>query len=199
MRRRFAILLLGVLVIPKLHAADHAVILLYHHVSDNTPASTSVSPQVFRQHLDFLAAEGFTVLPLGRILTTIANGEPVPDKTVAITFDDAYRSVMDNALPMLEKHHWPFTVFVSTRAIDEGYRNYLTWDELRKLVKAGAEIGSHSHSHDHLVRRHDGESASEWRRRVEQDIRRATQQLETELDIRISLFAYTFGEYSANV
>jgi len=199
MRCRFAILLLGLLLSPRLQAADHAAILLYHHVSDDTPASTSVTPETFRRHLDFLDSGGFTVLPLSRILKLLVSGEPLPDKTVAITFDDAYRSVLENAAPMLHKRGWPFSVFVTTQAIEDGYHNYLSWDDLRKLIADGAEIGNHSYSHAHLVRHLEGESTQQWHARVDEDIQLAQRQLKEHLGITASLFSYPFGEYTAEL
>jgi biofilm PGA synthesis lipoprotein PgaB len=199
MRLRVAVWLLALLGVSPLHAADHAVVLLYHHVSESTPASTSVTPAVFRQHLDYLDKGGYTVLPLGKILETLASGAALPDKTVAITFDDAYQSVLDQAAPLLKKRGWPFTVFVSTQAIDDGYRNYLSWEELRKLVDAGAEIGNHSYSHGHLVRHLAGESAQQWRARIEADIQLAQRQLHEHLGITPTLFSYPYGEYTAEL
>jgi peptidoglycan/xylan/chitin deacetylase (PgdA/CDA1 family) len=197
MRRRFALLLCGLLLAPRLQAADHAAILLYHHVSTDTPASTSVSPAIFRRHLDFLAAGGYTVLPLSRILETLARGGSLPDKTVAITFDDAYQSVLSTAAPLLHEHGWPFTIFVSTQAIDDGYRDYLSWDGLRALIRAGAEIGNHSYSHAHLVRRLTGESPQQWHARVEADIQRAQRELHAQLGVTPAVFSYPYGEYTA--
>jgi biofilm PGA synthesis lipoprotein PgaB len=201
MHRRLALLLLlcGLVFAVHVQAADHAAILLYHHVSDDTPPSTSVSPVVFRRHLDFLAAGGYTVLPLNRILTTLAEGGSLPDKTVAITFDDAYQSVLDTAAPLLKKHGWPFTVFVSTQSIDDGYHDYLSWDGLRKLIAAGAEIGNHSYSHAHLVRYLAGESPQQWHTRVAADIRRAQQELHEKLGVTPVMFSYPYGEYDADL
>ena len=54
--RWLTVVLLGLTFVTCAQSADHAVILLYHHVSDETPPSTSVSPAVFRQHRDFLLA-----------------------------------------------------------------------------------------------------------------------------------------------
>ena len=48
--------------------ADNAVILLYHHVSSTTPASTSVTPAVFEQHLQHLA-DGYNVISLEQAVT----------------------------------------------------------------------------------------------------------------------------------
>lgn len=179
-----------------LFAADHAVVLLYHHVSADTPAATSVTPEMFHRHLDYLAAEDFHVLPLGEVLKTLAEGGRVPEKTVSITFDDAYRSILDQAMPLLIEKKWPFTVFVNTLAIDRGYRNYLGWDELRQLLGAGAEIGNHSDGHDHLVRRLPGESQQQWRKRVAEDILFAQQRLKNELAADVFLFAYPYGEHT---
>ena len=197
--RWLTVVLLGLTFVTRAQSADHAVILLYHHVSDETPPSTSVSPAVFRQHLDYLDAGGYAVLPLSRILKTLASGGSLPDKAVAITFDDAYQSVLDKAAPLLKRHGWPFTVFVSTRAIDEGYHDYLSWDELRELITAGAEIGNHGYSHAHLVRQIDGESPRQWHARVEADIERARQELREQLGKTTNMFSYPFGEYSADL
>ena len=201
MRRRLALLLLlcGLVLAARVQAADHAAVLLYHHVSDDTPPSTSASPAVFRRHLDFLAAGGYTVLPLSRILATFEKGGSLPDKTVAITFDDAYQSVLDAAAPLLKKHGWPFTVFVSTQSIDEGYHDYLSWDDLHKLIAAGAEIGNHSYSHAHLVRRLGGESPQQWHTRVAADIQRAQQELHERLGVTPVMFSYPYGEYDADL
>lgn len=80
-------------------AGKSATILMYHNVSDVTPPTTSVTPAVFKQHMQHLADNKFNVWPLFKILLHLANGKYVPPKTVALTFDDAYRSVYDEAFP----------------------------------------------------------------------------------------------------
>lgn len=52
-------------------AADSAVVLQYHHVSADTPASTSVSPEQFERHLEYLAENGFNVRPLERAIMAL--------------------------------------------------------------------------------------------------------------------------------
>jgi len=177
-------------------ADDHAVVLVYHHVSDTTPALTSVTPAVFDSHLDYLQENGFTVWPLARILAALGKGEALPENTVAITFDDAYLSVYSAAFPRLRQRNWPFTLFVSSEAIDRGYDNYLSWAQLRELADGGVELGNHSHTHAHLVRRLPGESEAQWRQRVIDDIGTAARRLEQETGSLSRLFAYPYGEYS---
>jgi poly-beta-1,6-N-acetyl-D-glucosamine N-deacetylase len=177
-------------------ADDHAVVLVYHHVSETAPALTSVTPAVFDSHLDYLQENNFTVWPLARILAALREGKPLPENTVAITFDDAYQSIYTEAFPRLRKRNWPFTLFVSSEAVDRGYDNYLSWLQLRELADSGVELGNHSHSHAHLVRRLQDESDAQWRQRVIEDIDTAAQRLHQETGSRSRLFAYPYGEYS---
>jgi biofilm PGA synthesis lipoprotein PgaB len=180
-------------------ADDHAVALIYHHVNEDTPALTSVSPVVFEQHLDYLAEHQFNIWPLSRILDALDKGRDLPANTVAITFDDAYRSIYTEAFPRLRKRNWPFTIFVSSSGIDNGYADYLNWDQLREMAKAGNEISNHSHSHAHLVRRLKGESNTRWQTRVRSDIEMAAERIKDEIGSDSSLFAYPYGEYSQSL
>ena len=71
-----------------------AVILQYHHVSTDTPASTSIAPAQFEKHMQYLKDNGFTVVPLSKIVESVQNKQALADKTVAITFDDAYLDIL---------------------------------------------------------------------------------------------------------
>ena len=176
--------------------ADHAVILLYHHVADDTPASTSVRPERFAEHLDWLSDNDYRVLPLLQLLERLQAGEPVPDRAVAITFDDAWVSVHDVAAPMLAERGWPFSVFVNTDAVDARQGPVMTWDQLRALPALGGSLGSHSAGHAHMPARRDGESDAAWRARIDADLERAARRIETETGRAPRVFAYPYGEDS---
>jgi len=179
--------------------ASHGVILQYHHVSDETPPITSISPAQFEAHLAWLASNAFEVWPLERLVDTVRVGKPTPDRVVAITFDDAYRSIYTTALPLLRRHGWPFTIFVSTEFVGANPDQYLSWDELKEMKAAGATIANHTHSHTHLLRRLDGESAEQWRARITADIARAQDLIRKHLGDAPALFAYPYGEYDGAV
>lgn len=115
---------------------DHAVILLYHHVSEDTPSSTSVSPSVFEAHLDYLEHHNYTVLPLVEIVSALRDGRPLPPRTVALTFDDGYESILTQAMPRITRRNWSFTVFISTDAIEQGYSGFMSWEDLRHIEVA---------------------------------------------------------------
>ncbi len=174
-----------------------AVVLMYHHVGDSRYPSTNVTLEQFESHLDFFEREGFSVWPLARVVEHLRQRRPLPDKTVAITFDDAYRSVYREAFPRLRARGLPFTVFVSTGYTDRGYSNYMSWSQMQEMAAAGATFGNHSTSHDHLVVRREGESEAQWRQRVREDLEHAQRRLEEELgqEAVVPIVAYPYGEY----
>ncbi len=181
-------------------AADSAVILMYHHIDRETPRSTSVTPERFSAHLDYLAQEGFMIRPLLEVLEAVRTGSELAEKTVVLTFDDGYVSVLTNALPLLRALDWPFTVFVSTDYVDKDYSAYLDWDQLRRLADNGGTIGNHTRTHGHLVHRTDDESAQAWQQRVRDEIIGAGERIRSELgDAAIPVLAYPYGEYDASV
>lgn len=204
MRRLLAaasVTLIAPLAAPALAAdeAPHAVVLEYHHVAEDTPPSTSITPAAFAAQMDYLAEHDFNVLALDDIVARLRAGQSLPPRTVALTFDDAYRSVYTEVFPRLSDRGWPFTVFASTNYIDEGLNNHVTWDQLREMAAAGVTVGNHSLSHPHLVRRRSDESRAQWLDRVRREITGAQERLQQELDDPARLFAYPFGEYSHEV
>ncbi len=179
--------------------ATSAVGLVYHHVSQETPRSTSVTPERFVEHLEYLADNDFTVWALPRVIDALRGGETMPPRTVALSFDDAYLSVYETALPQLQARGWPFTIFVSTQYIDDGLRDYMTWDQLRAAEQAGATIANHSRTHPSMAHPRADESMVEWLAGIRAEIESAQQRLDAELDAPARIFAWPYGEYSPPV
>lgn len=181
---------------PDLNAAEHAVILQYHHFGADTPRVTSVTLEQFDRHLEYLAQNDYTVWPLEKIVSYLKEDKELPDRCVAITIDDAYISVYEHAWPRLRKYGFPFTVFVPTEGVQKKMKSYMTWDQMREMRKAGVVFASHTHTHDYLVRRLPGESEEEWVDRVINDINTSLEILRKELGSVPSLFVYPYGEYN---
>ncbi len=196
--RLFFLLLLFSCIGPRIAwTADHAVILVYHHIADDTPASTSISPDTFATHLDYLESNGFRVWALSRLLSALDDPEELPDNVVAITFDDAYASVYSNAFPILQARRWPFAVFASTDALDRHNNTYMSWSQMRRLAEQGVEIGNHSSSHAHLIRRLEGEDSAAWQQRIKTEIGQAQARLNAEIPQGVlQVFAYPYGEFT---
>jgi peptidoglycan/xylan/chitin deacetylase (PgdA/CDA1 family) len=114
---------------------------------------------------------------------------------VAITFDDAFRSVLTNAVPELLSRGLPATIFVPvdclgkkpawdmTSDVDD---QVMTYDELRSLPEL-IELGSHSLSHPHLTRI---DSA-----RLHEEVTTSRDKLAGLLGSHVSMLAFPYGEY----
>jgi peptidoglycan/xylan/chitin deacetylase (PgdA/CDA1 family) len=178
---------------------DHAVILVYHHVATDTPASTSVSPQTFTAQLEYLNDNGYAVLSLDDVLRRLSTNERFPKNSVAITFDDAYVSVYDTAWPLLKKYNWPFAVFVSTDYVDRGFSAYMNWNQLRALANSGVLIGNHSVTHTSALAQRENQSREQWLELFKQDALRAHERIREEVGVAPSVYAWPYGEFDNDV
>jgi len=174
--------------------ADHFVILVYHHVSEDTPPSTSITPERFAEHLQFIHDNDYRVWHVARAMRLLHAGAELPDRVVAITFDDAYESVYETAFPMLHNKRMPFAVMVSTDAIDAGLEPYMSWEQLRTLARRGVVIGNHGASHSHLPRLAPEQSDEQWTAAAMDDLRRAQSSIRANLPNAANLFAWPYGE-----
>ena len=176
------------------HAA--AVILQYHHVSAKTPASTSVSPETFKVHLDWLAENKFTIISIDTLVDHLKNKKPfATDRNVVITFDDAGASVCDTAWPILKERKLPFTVFINTQPLEQSYRSQCKWEELKTMLDSGLmTAGNHTHTHAHMVSAEFGKG--DWRAAALKEIKDAESIIEKELGVKPTVFAYPYGEYN---
>jgi len=181
------------------YAYPQVVILQYHHVSTETPPSTSLSPDMFVTHLELIEELDFQVLPLIEVVERIQNKQGFKQKTVAITFDDAYDSIYLTAYPLLKQRNWPFTVFINPQAVDENHGNSMTWNQIREMQNNGATIANHSYEHLHLLKKLEDESLEQWQNRIRQDTEKAQDRLEQELGIKHRYFAYPFGEFDEHL
>ena len=180
------------------------LILCYHAVSTSWPALLSVDPEQFERQLEHLLARGYRATTFSEALSGAGAG-----RTVAITFDDAYRSVFDLGLPILARLGMPATVFVPTAkvggdgpmawpGIDEWlqtpHRDELvgcTWDQIGELAQEGWEVGSHTCMHPHLPELDDKALAEE--------LGDSRSELERRLDVPCRSIAYPYGAVDARV
>tara|TARA_B110000090_G_scaffold155119_1_gene170414 strand:+ start:896 stop:1945 length:1050 start_codon:yes stop_codon:yes gene_type:complete len=173
-----------------------AVILQYHHVSDTTPKSTSISPAQFELHLHYLKNNDFTVVPLSQLINAIKKQQPLKDKTVVITFDDAYQDNVTFAKPLLDKFNYPYTIFVNPSIINRQDKSYLSWRQLKGLADEGVIIANHGYAHNSMARAPDGMSQSEWLAHYGQLLLDSEKIIEKNTGQSWRYFAYPYGEYS---
>ena len=185
---------LGVTVVP---------ILLYHRVADSASpliAPFTVTPAVFREHLDCVVELGFTSLTVSGFLEAARGGAPLPSRPIVITFDDGYADFYDAALPALRERGLSSTLYVTTGFLSGGREPplavrfedpMLAWSQLPELRQLGVELGGHSHTHPHL------DTLS--RAAARDEVTRCKALLEDELGEAVATFAYPNGYSSALV
>ena len=134
-------------------------ILMYHYLSAPPPNADairrdlSVSPAQFEAHLAYLRQAGYETITFQQLILAVSRNADLPAKPVIITFDDGYRDNYDNAFPLLRKYSYTATFFIFTQPIDSNNVDYLSWQMVTDMHKAGMEFGSHSYRHPDLRNR----------------------------------------------
>jgi peptidoglycan/xylan/chitin deacetylase (PgdA/CDA1 family) len=184
-------------------SSQAAVILQYHHVSDKTPESTSISPQQFSIHLHYLQDNKFNVVPLPALISAMQSQKVLPDKTVAITFDDAYLDNLINAKPLLDTFNFPYTIFVNPGIINRNDNKkksqYLSWQQLKALAEEGVTIANHGFEHDSLLRIPEGVSQTQWFNEQTALLLKAEDLIKQKTGQSWRYLAYPYGEYDIAV
>lgn len=175
----------------------HGVVLMYHRFEENRYPSTNIRISQFTAQLDYLQRKGYTIWPLRKLLQALHDGAQVPERTVALTVDDAYHSFYQHAYPILKQRDIPLTVFVSTDAVDDKLPGFMRWEQMREMLQHHIDFANHGAAHLHMIHRQDGESNEQLLARVQKDIERAQRRLDKELGNQGQrLLAYPFGEYN---
>jgi peptidoglycan/xylan/chitin deacetylase (PgdA/CDA1 family) len=180
------------------------LVLCYHAVSRDWTADLSVTPDALDRQLGLLRRRGYEGATFARAVS-----DPPARRTLAVTFDDAYRSVIELAGPILERHGFPGSVYVPTAYAGSerpmswpGIDNWtgteherelvpMSWDELAELANTGWEVGSHTRTHPRLTRLDDGELAAE--------LRDSRAECEDRLGRPCKTIAYPYGDVDERV
>lgn len=182
----------------KSNIANWWPILMYHRVTTESDISgLGITPVRFEQQLAFLRRAGYQNLPLTRLAEHLTTGQPLPARSVVLTFDDGYQDNYLYAWPLLKKYGFGATIFVvsdfvglDTRFDRERPANLkpapmLTADQIRQMAAEGIEFGSHTATHQPLPSLGEEERASE--------LSRSRHDLSALLDRDVTSFAYPYS------
>ena len=129
-------------------------VLMYHKISTepaDEPNNTLISLSRFEEQINYLAKNGYTTIDLGELKEFMEGRMSLPEKTVVITFDDGWRSVL-NALPILKKHRFKATFFFVLEYLENTYPAFLNWSEISEIAShRDFDIGCHSNTHPWMV------------------------------------------------
>jgi peptidoglycan/xylan/chitin deacetylase (PgdA/CDA1 family) len=180
------------------------VVLCYHAVSETWPTNIAVTPKRLDAQLSDFLRRGYRGMTLSDALTA-----PRHSRTLVVTFDDAFRSVLNLALPILRRLELPGTVYVPTAypgtEVPMAWKGYdqwvgtphehelacLSWGQLRALHALGWEIGSHTDSHPRLTTLDDAS--------LMRELHTSRAKCESEMDAPCLSFAYPYSDHDARV
>ena len=178
-------------------------VLCYHAVEDGWVSPMAVPPADFSEQCAWLARRR-RVLPLAEAVGRLNRKGRLPRGTCALTFDDGFASMYDQAWPVLARHELPWTVFLVAETLTERGRpvdwvdtpppypmTTLTRDQVLEMHAAGVDFQSHSWAHRDLSTLGDAE--------CERDLRESRELLEDLLGTTVPFLCYPRGRHTERV
>lgn len=170
-------------------------ILTWHRVHEFATELTksipdeTVEPSTFAAEVDTLAAHGYHSITQLQLFDALFHGRPLPSRPVLLTVDDGYVDDVKSVLPVLAAHHMVATFYIITGRFREP--GFLTAAEVRRLDRAGMDIGAHTRTHAPL----NAVPTAEMKNQVlgsRDDLQRV-------LNHPVQWFAYPFGAFDGAV
>ena len=169
------------------------IVLMYHGTPRTNPSSPySIRSDKFVEHLNYLKSNGWHTALASDLINR--HSDPLPDKTVLLTFDDGYADNYEGAfLPLLEQG-MTASWYITTHCIND----YAQWmganccetkmlneSQINEMAQEGMEIGAHTCSHPDLTTIPYTQQLAE--------VLQSKSRLEKIIKKEVSSFAYPYG------
>ena len=146
-----------------------------------------------------------TFIDTDTCLEMLTGNRPIDGRYLHLSFDDGFRNIFQNAVPILQRHQVPAAFFVPTSLMEAswdrtadycklvhmtGMTEIIGWDELQEMSRMGFEIGSHTRTHARFS------AISQNPALMENEILGSKHDLEDRLGKECKYIAWPFGENS---
>jgi peptidoglycan/xylan/chitin deacetylase (PgdA/CDA1 family) len=177
--------------------AQDVPVIMYHDVVPKKDVWFDLTVKEFDDQMAALKRAGANVVPLADVVAHLQDGKPLPDKAIALTFDDGTLGDYTYAWPVLKQYNYPATFFVHTGYVGvTSSKEHMTWGQLRELQATGLiDIQPHTVNHPDDLRTMTDEE-------LRHEIDDSKAQMEKEMGTKVRFFAYPNGngdERVANV
>ena len=178
-------------------------VLMYHRVVHEPPVGSRhgiwVTAANFRSQMRSLRRRGFSSITFAEMDAYLRGEGSLPARPVILTFDDGYEDNLSVASDILTEHGMKAVIFMvagrigstNTWDADEPQVPLVREDQLRKLVAAGHEIGSHTMTHPDLSRTHE--------EGVRQELADSKSRIEEVIGRPVTALAYPYGGVDPSV
>lgn len=169
-------------------------VLGYHDFRERGGDAMVINPVRFREQMQAIKDSKIPVIKLSDLAAWKRGEKNIPEESIVITMDDGWQGVHRFAFPVLKEFGFPFTIYLYSKYVNIGGRS-LTWDEIREMMAFGAEVGSHSVSHDNMTSR-KGRSEADHQLWVLNELKESKEFLEKNLGVPCTSFAYPYGNHN---
>ncbi|MEI7910210.1 MAG: polysaccharide deacetylase family protein [Verrucomicrobiota bacterium] len=170
-------------------------VLGYHDLSENeTETAMRMHTSKFRKQMAVLRQLGITVISLEDFLAWKRGAKSIPEKSVLLTFDDGWKSVYTDALPILKEFGYPFTLYLYKNYIDGG-KKALTTTMINELLQQGGSLGSHSVSHPYpaVIKSHRKKGEHDFDAFLRKEFGESKRFIESKFPVKVTTYAYPGG------
>lgn len=157
--------------------------IYYHEVVENGQGFSyqKIEKEKFESQMKYLYDQGYHTLLFSEL------DKPLPDKSIIVSFDDGFRSVYENAVPIMKKYGIRGNVYLPTHYIGRD-EHFMTWEMVKELSdNKVCEMQAHTHNHIDIRRLNHLELTKE--------IQKSDQLFQNKLGIRPKAFCMPFGVY----
>jgi peptidoglycan/xylan/chitin deacetylase (PgdA/CDA1 family) len=182
---------------PSLPADDgtRVAVLGYHDFSETlSETEMRLRTSKFRKQMETIRLLGLTVVSMEDFSAWKRGEKEIPKKSVVLTFDDGWKSVFTDAVPVLREFGYPYTIYLYRNYVDGGGKA-MTSEMIRELVRDGGTIGSHSTSHPYpaTVRKHQAQGAEAYDAFLRKEMADSKAFLESRFGTVVTTYAYPGG------
>jgi biofilm PGA synthesis lipoprotein PgaB len=198
------------------------IVLCYHDIPDVvTLDDFGVDQKSFINTIEYFRAHEYTFVSLDDLITANRTGEPLPQRSIMLTFDDGFRTFYDFVYPLLKEYKIPSTLAIVTSWIDgpvpkDVKHPLMTWEQIKEVSHSPyVEVISHSHDlHKGVIynpqgneaaaavnRRYDSpsmgyENDESYRQRLKEDLKMSKRILEEKTEVKVRAMAWPYGAYN---
>ena len=188
-------------------------IIMYHSINSNPAKSNKyvITPQELERDIVYLKEHGYTTVFIEDIINYVRNGEKLPQKPIALTFDDGFYNNYLNAYPLIKKYNEKAIIsvigaetekFSKTVDTNENYAS-LSWENIKEMNESGyIEFLNHSYNMHSLnngrkgTKKNKNEITEEYQKIFTSDAEKTQRLFEENIGIRPICYTYPFGAIS---
>ena len=165
-------------------------ILMYHSISYGK-GTFFVTPENLAKQMEYIKRNGYEVITLDELVSSIKDKRRLKRNKVVITIDDGYEDNFIYGYPVFKKFGFPATIFIATDFIGNK-KGFLNWDEVRTMSGNNISFGGHTKTHFYLGDLKDDKIA--W-----DEIAGSKKAIEQEIHVPVNNFCYPIGGFNARI